>query len=323
MVTIVTSVNTTSQNTIDSVDFSVSTRNSRKHYDSWLLYNVHYMDFSFELDDLMDNNINFTIARKYFRFTTKFIQERNHIFILLADTYEENLIAIQNSGFGTSPGVIFMILVSNCLNNSSYILKHFGKGFMGKDGETEPFNAALIFYEANKNQTKLGIFCLTCLGPKIKFMEINLQEITFKNLKSVSNQINQNGNGRKVPLRGPLASMDPTLEQCLHSFHSPSTREFLYYTLTQCGSSVGVYAPVVRHLNISMILPGNLQTLEEVQISRWSFNIANGEACLFNLPNQFAKTRGLYIIPMSSPLETFVCLDPQQLRIFHIFFFVA
>lgn len=95
----------------------------------------------------------------------------------------------------------------------------------------------------------------------------------------------------------------------------------MHFTLTRCGTTVGVYLPLYRLLNVTMIIPSNLQTIEEKLRSEWWFNIAMGEAAIFQLPNQYAKTRGSYLIVTSKALQTFVCLDPDDLRKFNLIFF--
>ncbi len=89
MITIVTLVNTTSQTTIDIVSSSISSRSLSQHNETWLIYNVHEIDFSFELDDLQDDEAKLSIYTKNFRFTTKFTKEKNQVCVLLIASYDE------------------------------------------------------------------------------------------------------------------------------------------------------------------------------------------------------------------------------------------
>lgn len=120
MVTIVTSVNTTSQSTIDRISSDINSRNVLENYDNWLIYNAHEMEFSFEVDDLNDNDVEINMSTKYFRFRKKFNKHRNQIFILFTDTYDETTTAIQNSGFGTSYTAIFMVIVNKGFQSSNH-----------------------------------------------------------------------------------------------------------------------------------------------------------------------------------------------------------
>ncbi len=136
MITIVTSANSTSQSTIDNVSSSILSRSLLQHNDTWLVYTVHEMDFSFKSDDLENDEVNFNISTKYFRFTTKFTRERTQFFILLTATFEDSMNAIENSGFGTSSFVIFMVILTNGFQNSAYLLNHFDEGLNEIDEKT-------------------------------------------------------------------------------------------------------------------------------------------------------------------------------------------
>lgn len=218
MVTIVTSVNTTSQNTIDGISSDINSRNLVENYDNWLVYHIHEIEFTFELDDLVDNDVDINIFTKYVRFASRFSKYRNQVFVLLTDTYEETPTAIQSSGFGTSSTVIFMVMITKGFQTSKYLLKPFEQGLPEIEEDKNPFNAVLVFIEArHAKQTKVGILCHTCLGSKIRYFETTIQRDDFKFLEKLSNQLNNNGNTRKVAFRGPMPSMDDEMEICFNS----------------------------------------------------------------------------------------------------------
>ncbi len=321
MITIVTSVNTTSQSTLDTVSSNMSSRSLLQYDDTWLVYNLHELDFSFELDDLEDDKLRFNIFTKYFRFITKFTKERNQVFMLYTATYEETLTAIQNSGFGTSSSAVFMVMITNGFQNTSEHLTPFDEGLNEIDKERDPFNAVLVFIEAHAlKQTKVGIMCHTCLGSKIRYFQTNMSETFFDFLKNLSNQLNQNGNGRKVLLRGASESLDTVSEISLKSMDAPVSRALMHHILSDYNLE-GICLPILRRLNVSMIVPSSLKTLKERQKSRWWFNIAMEEQNIIKVTNQVVKSRERYLLGNDMPLKTFVCLDSQDLRTFGLLFF--
>lgn len=163
--------------------------------------------------------------------------------------------------------------------------------------------------------------CHTCPVSKIRYFENTLKDTDFELVKKLSNKLNNNGNKRKLALRGPLLFMDNEMEFCFNSLDQTFTRDYMHYIVTHCGVSVGHFLPLYRLLNVSMTIANNLQTSEEKLRARWWFNIGLGEAVFFQLPNEFAKTRGLYLFVRSSAIKTFVCLDPDDLRKFNFLLF--
>ncbi len=70
-----------------------------------------------------------------------------------------------------------------------------------------------------------------------------------------------------------------------------------------------------------MTVPSHFKTFKERQISRWWFNIVVEEQAISSAPSQIVKTREKHILVRSLPLETFVCLDSDELRTFNLAFF--
>ncbi len=195
------------------------------------------------------------------------------------------------------------------------------EGIYEIDEEIDPFNTVLVFIEMHAvKQTKIGILCHTCLGSKIRHFQTTAQETSLDLIRNISWLLNKNGNKRKVAFRIAKASVDEELEAALSSFNRPDDRANLYHTLTNNGVHVIAF-PFLRHLNLSIYSPSELQSSEVRQRSLWWFNIVIGEGSIVKLPYDFVKTRATKIITWSSTIETFVCLDSEELRTFNLLFF--
>lgn len=315
---IVTSLNTTSLNAFDKVSALLSNLNMVQKQMTLKTHNVHTMDFSFEKEDLADDELKVTIGTKYFRFTTKFSLHINRVFLLATNTFEETVVAIRNSGFETLSDALYVVLTIETFENSGYLINPFQNVMSTSE---ESFNTVVVFLEWNYNQQKrFSILCYTCPSTAVNL--IKTSQFNLNNFKAASHILHKNGNKRLVPLRGSLAYiMDDSTYSCLSELEKLGGRVLFYQSFNKCGIPFAMYSSVAIYLNITLTMQSRISNEEELIQSKWWFNVGFGESMIMLLPNHFAQTRGMLTFTYVTPLKSFVCFHSTDLKTFSFLIF--
>ncbi|CAL8127610.1 unnamed protein product [Orchesella dallaii] len=263
-----------------------------------------------EHDDDYDDNEkteSLTITQNFLRYNLRF-RSNCILFYLLTKTFNDTLLAISNSGYGTSENVLFIVF-RDSFDVSDETIRGFNSTLLFEMAET-PFHVDMIFCDLNG---LCKIFCLFCPS---KFNDIGgkafLQEI-----KSVSKRIKSNGYGNILPCDVPFGQSSVNEKECISLLHK-SKPDFRFGIAVTCPvPELFVLASSQPILNVSIIIDGEGVTSYHKD---WFLNVRQ-EGLLSTTPNVIAKTRGTIVTTEGTKIDIMVCQNKNEYLIFDFKFF--
>ncbi|CAL8129144.1 unnamed protein product [Orchesella dallaii] len=131
---------------------------------SHTLHNVDHLDFGFQEYPPTYDDERVTLNQGYLRFGLKY-GSTCIIFLVVTETLEEPLNAIQNSGFGTSENALFLILRENISDNDDVVNGFTTDAVLVNSSFNNPFHADIIFFQPDATLKVFCQFCPTRLEP--------------------------------------------------------------------------------------------------------------------------------------------------------------
>ncbi|CAL8127573.1 unnamed protein product [Orchesella dallaii] len=296
--------NIVTSNTTDVME-SFHTSHQTDFVLTYTLFNIYLLNFAFNEEDEFEEN-PLTLKQGYARFTSRFQNNGCILFLLLTPTLSETLNAIQQSGYGTSEYVLFLIphLSSDTENE---IINGFNGDLLLLADETLPFHADVLFHQPKKYRK---LFCLFC--PQ-KLNDVKLgADISLSQLKLFSRKLKGNGNGQTFVFPEPLGS-SPKYKQnkCLAPLTKTSKQNFRYSTSILCSASeifiLGSLQPI---LNVTLTMDSNSV---DSNVQDWFLNVRQ-EGITFLSPNAYyLKVRGSIIPTEGYTFDVMVCQNKGHL----------
>lgn len=271
-------------------------------------YTIHSSELSFGIQ--MDEDFKYiedqlTIKTGYFRFLGK-LRKQGVLVVLLPETFNETLVAIQNSGYATSNAVMLFIRVRQ-VSIKNPVIHELQETITSPDPEITPFYPTIIFFESDSR--RIGLFCYFCPeGSDKLFVHDIPSELTLESiiLQFAENQL-RDGHGRRVQFS--LSQLVDETDICLVNL--PSKRADFYHQLEACGTpEIVVVSSFMPLMNLTAVL-SNLPD-EETAVAKWMLTMFVNEVAVLSIPNVIAYTRGGYHAFGKTPLELIGCVSSQS-----------
>ncbi|CAL8068272.1 unnamed protein product [Orchesella dallaii] len=222
------------------------------------------------------------------------------IFLLLTQTLEETLEAIDTSGYGTSEDVLFLIPRDSIFTSDSLI-----SGFISTalfEVGNEPFHADVLFYDG---QNSAAIFCLYC-PDKLQYVPFEMANISYTALKNLSKILKSNGHQTKLSIKATLPGYDYE-EECIR---------ILKRRLPECGHmdllTVAALQPV---LNVTLVQPGAYPI---VDTNNWFLSIREEQVLFSHM--EYLPVRGFVLLTRGEAFDVLACINKKEFLAFEFKF---
>ncbi|CAL8131277.1 unnamed protein product [Orchesella dallaii] len=255
-----------------------------------------------EPDDLYidGNSVTVDIYSGYLRYSTR-LSSQDIAVVIRATSFNETITTIQNSGYGASSSVLFMI-ETLFLNESDGLVKGFQNDLFHSDGI--PFHAPIAFY--TRNSQEIGVFCYFCKSMKERVHQIHGKQILYDNILSVYTKLNSHGHGHHFYAGDPYNFTGKSEDNCVKYYSSKRVRTNFFGEHVNCTVPyVWEFAFVNRHLNMTPTY--DISRIEDDTTHKWFLQNRLGEAVKLSLPNQYMQTRGALIYFDQMKLRLMAC----------------
>ncbi|CAL8129143.1 unnamed protein product [Orchesella dallaii] len=279
---------------------------------SHTLHTVDRLNFGFQKYNPIYDKRNVTLNQGYLRFGLKY-RSPCIIFLIVTETLEEILNAIENSGFGTSEDALFLILREN-INDEDYVV-NVTSDLLNYEALMEPFHADIIFFQPDGTSKSFCQFCPTKLEP-IKSVG---SKLSIDTAKLQSKQRKGDGHGNTLFLYFPFMSyvgIGKYGKRCVERFKYTEYHD-RFGLPPECDNvNYSILAMIQPILNITIKGFGRgIVTYHR----DWFLMLSFGEASE-RIPNQQLKYRTRIFILDHLELDTLVCVKKKDLLSFDIQF---
>lgn len=290
---------------------------SDKHQLTWTIHHdLSKLHMSVSKAELLENEkAAFNISEHYFRFHHKYQTEDCKVVVIIAESFNATLFAVNAVGYGTSDRVLHLVGVIGLDPSIGEILQGFSQDLYDQHLDAVPFHAPLAFFTTrtqvlhekfhtendgnkNNNYASMFVYCYSCPSVSIgKFHSINAEN-TENEIPSVSQvkdywgRWNMQGYGNKIILHSPgdWEYKDTSRIQC--------TREdrLLYNYLNRCHyAEMLMYNNLDNVLNMTYSVYRHLFNDPGIDTDDWYLNINADEWSLGKVVvNVYVATRGTY-----------------------------
>lgn len=252
---------------------------------SFMYHSVEFLNLRFKQEELQ---LSVNLNQKHLKVSSKKKSSYCIIFFLFPKNFEDTILAIQNSGFGSSDSTLFFVYLSN------HNLKSVVSGFdylIYQPNIPEVFHASIIFTETDSKD--LFLYCYFC--PNDRFHKYSIDS-SLNQIENQLSQLNGQGYGMISQIKFPYSHINfPNMgTQCFNNFKSyKSGLQSLKNAINSCSEvEMLVASPMQSVLNFSIVLINNNVNDMEKRAQRWFFNIILGESILQNIPLEILNTQG-------------------------------
>ncbi|CAL8068330.1 unnamed protein product [Orchesella dallaii] len=249
----------------------------------------------------------------FFRFTFKL---SSFCVTVLIETlkFNETLIAIQKSGYGTSEQTLFLIEAFP-LNKHNEVINGFANDLFNSDGI--PFHAPIVF--VNQNLQEISMFCYFCPMSLGRIQPVIIDNITniWNHLVNQHSLLNSNGYGHLVvvPVSIVYAVSQKQISTCLNNYSRKRIRTNHFGEHVNCTvSEFWLIASTQSQLNISLTFDAS-KKIDGNNYQKWMLQLRYGEGLAQLVPNVYTYTRGSLIIVEQMKLDLMACLDGEDLKV--------
>ncbi|CAL8121422.1 unnamed protein product [Orchesella dallaii] len=294
---------------------------------SYMIQDVSNFSFAFDVEDILDID-QLTIFDGYFPFFSKHYKICD-VFILLTDTFNSTIAAIQQSGYSNSDDATFFVVLDS--SNGSIMDNSIIAGFLSDFSSLEtvsfsPIYSNLAFVPLLEYETKsetTGIttvytYCYHC-PKKIHEIGINSAEIetislSLSNIRSKCKQLNNNGwntkaimlvAGPPITYKGLLSNLDQKIWNDRKSFKKHLNESYI--------SQYFLFRMALDQMNMSF--DPNLQRYhaDDEAATYWHLNIKGIRVYLQVVRNDVAATRGTFILTYQETFTALYCMHTSEL----------
>ncbi|CAL8104547.1 unnamed protein product [Orchesella dallaii] len=266
-----------------------------------LSYSFHHIDnLPFGVTDYdSGESKNLTAIQDYLSYNFRH-RSKCVLILLLTQTLEETLQAIDSSGYGTSEDVIFLIPRDSISTSDSLISSFISKKLFEVD--SEPFHADVLFYD---DHNSAAIFCLFC-PYKLNYVPVQMANISFTALKHFNKVLKSNGHRLKLTVKTTLPGFGYE-QDCIH---------IVKKRLPSCGHvDVLTVAALKSILNVTLVLP---EEYPSGDINDWFLNVQE-EQVIYSY-REYLLVRGFVLVTSTETLDVLACVSKTEFLAFEFKF---
>lgn len=274
------------------------------NWKTWILYYVDKLDLRVEPYSLQKPNL--TLSMGYLRFTNKLQSEDCKVFLLLTTSFQDTVLAIQRSGYGSSENHPFFIPVPSMSEKHSALLQKLNRYFVSKTNKFESFSAPVIFFvpshQTENISSNIGILCYPCIGSGNSVVHILINDLT--QILLVSEAINGNMRKKLIAVETDYHLYNTN---CLQ-FPSPFVNRKTYQMTSTCAHWLTAWSAYGHAINATLFAASNHYIASQLIQTNWLTKISMRMVSSFDRP----PFRNMY---MFSPIgaKMFVCVSSKSL----------
>ncbi|CAL8075893.1 unnamed protein product [Orchesella dallaii] len=265
-----------------------------------------YSNLSIE-EELYEGVENITLLESYLRYNVK-LRGPCLVFIVCPSTFNETITAIQESGFGTSDEVLFIIHLQTLAEWKDHVEKFSAL----HQHSSSIFHANVVFIGLNSSY--VGVHCYFCPPNPNRLHLIQLSSFpSYLHLKRFAHRLNYHGHGRHSVIKSTFGDLDIT--GCF-DFDPDSIfqnrKTFFTHIRKQCRPpEVVIYLPTMQAVNVTIVTQEEHVPNHELEDLEWFLSLQYSEE-LSKIHVNVLGNRGSMLIMQDTGLDVVTCVTIQS-----------